>query len=82
MRKLLMTTAGDLTEALEEYISNFENPNSPESWERFFAWMEKRGGIEEIGEVPNSTTVGYLAGSLRDEGVNARVLKMEKKDDK
>lgn len=75
MKKLLLTTAGELGDALEFYIKNFENPSTTAQWEKFLAWMEKRGGIEEIGEVPDSMSASYLAGSLRDEGLNARTLK-------
>lgn len=78
MKRVLMTTAGELSDALEGYVRDVENPSTPEQWERFFAWMEERGGARQVGQVPDSTTAGYIAGSLRDEGINARVLRPKK----
>ena len=74
-RKLLMLTAGELAHALERSIAAGFNPSTPEEWERFFAQLEAEGKAESMGEVPDGTTAGYIAGSLRDEGINCRVMR-------
>lgn len=80
MKRLWLTTAGELADALEKAIKEGRDPKTPEDWERFMAELAQTNACQHVGDVPDNMTPGYIAGSLRDEGINARVMKQERKD--
>lgn len=77
MRTWTLVTAGDLEDALMEYIPKFGNPNTPETWEKFLRWMENKGTAQFIANTTDDVTPGWVAGSLRDENINAHVMRLE-----
>lgn len=80
MRDMWLTNVGDLADFLEAEIAAGRNPTTPAMWEDCMRRFAETGGAQKLGAT--DMTPGYIAGSLRDEGVNARVLKPEPKEKK
>lgn len=79
MKKVWLTTVGDLEAFLKKEIAAGRNPSTKKQWAEFFERMAaEKAGVENVGEIEDNVTAGYLAGSMRDEGINARVMKAEK----
>lgn len=76
MNDLHITTAGQLVEFLEKYIELYGNPTTQEQWADCMKRMSEEGQAQYLGSTEMSA--GYIAGSLRDEGVNAHKLKVNK----
>lgn len=76
MRDLYITTAGELADFLEKEIAAGRNPSTPEEWAGFMRRLAEAKKAEHLGQT--DMTPGYIAGSLRDEGLDVRVLKANK----
>jgi len=70
-------SAGDLADFLEKEIAAGRNPSTPAEWDDFLERAMKANKAKYLGETEHSA--GYIAGSLRDEGINAKVLKNKSK---
>lgn len=75
MKDIWLTDAGQLVDFLEEYIKLYGNPTTQEQWADCLKKMHSQNKVQHIGSTDMSA--GYIAGSLRDEGVNAQKLKMD-----
>lgn len=81
MQNAWLVNSNDLVAALEEYIAKVKNPKTPKDWNDFMEWMQEfHKPVEHLGYLPDEVTPGYLAGSLRDEGINAKVFKPNKEE--
>lgn len=76
MRDLWLTSSDKLLAWVEKEIAEGRNPSTSEQWEDCIRRMAEADQAEHLGAT--NSTAGYLAGSLRDEGMNAHVLKIKK----
>lgn len=74
MKDLHLTTAGELVDFLEQYIKIYGNPTTQEQWAECMKCMAQEGKAEHLGTTTMSA--GYIAGSLRDEGIDAKKLNL------
>lgn len=81
MKDLWLTNGGELCDFLESEMANGNNPSTPEEWEKTMKKFLKLQKAKFIGSVEDEMTPGYIAGSLRDEGINAQVFKPIKKQE-
>lgn len=79
-QRLYVIAADELVKFLEKEITEGRNPTTPEEWEACMVRMVKEKKVRIVAETKKNFSAGYLAGSLRDEGINARVLKPPKKN--
>ncbi|OHD18123.1 MAG: hypothetical protein A2Y38_11895 [Spirochaetes bacterium GWB1_59_5] len=75
MKKLFLTTSGELLNFLEAEIAAGRNPSNPKEWEEFFERLAADKKAKMVGTAPDTMSPTYLAACLRDEGFNAKVLK-------
>lgn len=80
MKNVWLTTSGDLVDFLEKEIAAGRNPTTPEEWDALLVRMAEAQNAQHLGQTDMSA--GYIAGSLRDEGVKAKVLKLDLGEDK
>jgi hypothetical protein len=73
MKSVHVTTVGDLADFLEKEIAAGRNPTTPAQWAELMQRMAEQKKADYVGDT--DMTPGYIAGSLRDEGINARVMK-------
>lgn len=76
MRDLWLTSSEKLLAWVENEIAAGRNPKTESEWNDCIKRMAEANQAEHLGTT--NSTAGYLAGSLRDEGVNAHVLKIKK----
>jgi hypothetical protein len=76
MQNLFVVTAKDLIEWLDKEIAEGRNPKTPAEWEDCMKRLVKAKKAQYLGSTDKSS--GYIAGSLRDEGINAKVVKFKK----
>lgn len=75
-----LTTAGELVDFLEKEIAAGREPKTPEDWTNFMIRMAQEREVKHLGSTTASAS--YLAGSLRDEGLDVQQLKKRDLNDK
>lgn len=81
MRQAFLVKAGDLCKLVEAELDKGNKLETPEQWNEFIFRIFQEGKIEHLAELPDDMDGELLSANLREEGINARTLKIEKKDD-
>lgn len=76
-RNMYMTTAGELADFLEAEIAAGREPVTQAEWAECMRRFVEHTQAKFLGRLPEGMTPGYVAASLRDEGINCLRLRSD-----